>query len=58
MFNVLIDLPIEFNQNKKSFEKWTKNNCTTIVDLRIEKTINWIIIKKKDDDNSLLIIGN
>ena len=37
MFNVLIDLQIELNQNKESFEKWIKNYYTTIADLRIEK---------------------
>ena len=37
MSDLLIALQIEFNQNKESFEKWTKNNCTTIADLRIEK---------------------
>ena len=37
MSNVLIDLQIDFNQNKESFKKLTKNNCTTIADLRIEK---------------------
>ena len=36
---MLIDLQIEFNQNKESFEKLMKNNCTTITDLRIEKQL-------------------
>ena len=38
--NKLIDLQIEFNQNKESFERWTKKNCTIFADLRIEKKIN------------------
>ena len=56
--NVLIDLQIEFNQNKKSFEKLTKKNCTTIVDLRIDKKLIDSLLKEKDDNNCLLIIEN
>ena len=56
--NKLIDLQIEFNQNKKSFEKLTKKNCTTIVDLRIDKKLIDSLLKEKDDNNCLLIGGN
>ena len=58
IFNVLIDLQIECNQNTESFEKWTKNNCTTIADLRITKKLIGSLFKKKDDSNCLIIIGN
>ena len=58
MYNVLISLKIEFNQNKESFEKWTKNNCTTIADLRIEKKSIDSLLKENNDSNYLLIILN
>ena len=45
--NVLIDLQIEFNQNTESFEKWKKNNCTTIADLRITKKLIESLFKKR-----------
>ena len=56
--NVLMDIQIEFNQYKESFEKWTKNNCITIAALRIEKKLIEPLLKEKDDNNCLLIIGN
>ena len=50
---MLIDLQIKFNKKKESFEKWTKNNCTTIADLKItKKLIEWLL-KEKDDNNCL-----
>ena len=57
IFNVLIDLQIELNQNKESFGKLIKNYYTTIADLKIEKKIE-SLFKEKDDNNCLLIIGN
>ena len=57
MCNVLTDLQIELNQNKESFGKLIKNYYTTIADLKIEKKIE-SLLKEKDDNNCLLIIGN
>ena len=56
--NVLIDLQIELNQNKELLENLMKNNCTTITDLRITKTLIESLLKEKDDNNCLLIGGN
>ena len=56
--NVLIDLQIELNQNKELLENLMKNNCTTITDLRITKKLIESLLKEKDDNNCLLIIGN
>ena len=56
--NVLIDLEIEFNQNKELLENLMKNNCTTITDLRITKKLIESLLKEKDDNNCLLIIVN
>ena len=58
LYNMLIDLQMEFNQNKESFEKWTKKNCTSITDLRIEKKLVESLVKEKDDNNFLLMIRN
>ena len=55
---MLIDLEIEFNQNKELLENLMKNNCTTITDLRITKKLIESLLKEKDDNNCLLIIGN
>ena len=55
---MLINLQIDFNQNKESFEKWTKKNCTTIADLIIKKKLIDSLLKERDDNNCLLIIGN
>ena len=55
LYNMLIDLQMEFNQNKESFEKWTKKNCTSITDLRIEKKLVESLLKDKDDNNFLFI---
>ena len=55
---MLIDLQIEFNQNKESFEKLTKNNCIIIADLIIEKNFIESLLKEKDDNNCLSTIRN
>ena len=55
---MLIDLQIELNQNKELLENLMKNNCTTITDLRITKKLIESLLKEKDDNNCLLIIGN
>ena len=34
------------------------NNCTIITDLTIEKKLIESLLKEKDDNNCLLIIGN
>ena len=39
------------------FEKWTEQNCTTIDELRIEKTLIDSLLKERDDDNHILIEG-
>ena len=56
--NVLIDLQIKSTQNRETFEKRTKNNCTTIAELRIERKEIETLLKEKDDDNCLLIRWN
>ena len=58
MSNELIDLQIELNQNKELLENLMKNNRTTITDLRITKKLIESLLKEKDDNNCLLIIGN
>ena len=55
---MLIDLQIELNQNKELLENLMKNNRTTITDLRITKKLIESLLKEKDDNNCLLIIGN
>ena len=40
--------------NKETFEQWTKNNCTTIADLKIQEKEIESLLKKKDDNNCLL----
>ena len=46
MSDMLIDLQIH---NKQTFEHWTEQNFTTIVELRIEKKLIDTLLKEKDD---------
>ena len=55
--NVLIDLQILI-KTKIYLKNGRRKNCTTIAELRIEKKIIDSLLKEKDDNNYLLIIGN